>query len=150
MLNSLNLYLIRNKSGNKCVDELSSFSFFKIGLGQCLGLVPGFSRSGSSLGMCYREKMNKEDSQTFTFLMLFPLVVGAVILNIGDRSLNAREILQLFDILNDANMFYLTKVVCKNKSKDKMIIYRGNFRGGQIRFFENSALVIISFSDMAV
>ena len=60
------------------------FSFFKIGIGQCLGLIPGFSRSGSALSMCYREKMNKEDSETFTFLMLFPLVIGSLFLNIKD------------------------------------------------------------------
>jgi len=65
-----------------------------------------------------------------------------VVLNIRDRYLNNREILQLFDILNDSNMFYLNKVICKNKAKDTLMICRGNFRGGQTRFFENSALVI--------
>ena len=65
-----------------------------------------------------------------------------VVLNLSNRTLNNREILQLFDILNDANIFYLGKVICKNNNKDRLVIYKGNFRGGQSRFFENSALIV--------
>lgn len=89
ILNGFNLSLIKNKEGNKSIDDLSFVSFFKIGLGQCLGLIPGFSRSGSALSMCYREKLNKEDSEKFTFLMLFPLVLGSLILNIGNMSFSS-------------------------------------------------------------
>ena len=86
VLNGINLYFIRNRDNVKKVEELSAFSFVKIGLGQCLGLVPGFSRSGSALSMCYREKMDKDDSEKFTFLMLFPLVLGSLFLNINEFS----------------------------------------------------------------
>ena len=84
IFNGLNLFLVKNTEGDKKVEDLSFLSFFKIGLGQCLGLVPGFSRSGSALSMCYRENVNKEDSEKFTFLMLFPLVLGSLVLNISD------------------------------------------------------------------
>lgn len=84
IFNGLNLFLVKNTVGDKKIEDLSFLSFFKIGLGQCLGLIPGFSRSGSALSMCYREKLSKEDSEKFTFLMLFPLVIGSLILNIGD------------------------------------------------------------------
>ncbi len=86
VLNGVNLYLIRNKKTYKNISELSLLSFIKIGLGQCLGLVPGFSRSGSALAMCYRENLNKDDSEKFTFLMLFPLVIGSFILNFNEFS----------------------------------------------------------------
>lgn len=89
IFNGLNLYLIKNKNESKVIEEISLFSFFKIGLGQCLGLIPGFSRSGSALSMCYREKMSKEDSEKFTFLMLFPLVIGSLLLNIKDFNFNS-------------------------------------------------------------
>ena len=65
-----------------------------------------------------------------------------VILDISDRKLDNREILELFDILNDINIFYITKVICKCNSKETLSIYKGNFRGGQIRFFEKSILLI--------
>lgn len=121
IFNAINLYLIKNKSGEKRVEELSAFSFFKIGLGQCMGLVPGFSRSGSSLSMCYRQGLNKEDSQTFTFLMLFPLVVGSIVLNMGDISFCKDQIILIIVsfiftfILTFVCMSFLSKIVSKNK-----------------------------------
>ena len=68
--------------------------------------------------------------------------MNEVILNMNDRSLDTREILELFDILNEAEMFYLSKVNCKNKCKETLMIYKGNLRGGQSRFFEKSVLLI--------
>lgn len=65
-----------------------------------------------------------------------------VVLNLKDRNLDNREILQLFDIFNELEIFYLSKVICNNKFKDNLIIYKGNFRGGQTRFFPNSALIV--------
>lgn len=84
ILNGMNLMNIKRIKGERNIEEISYLSFFKIGLGQCLGLIPGFSRSGSALSMCYKEKMNKEDSEKFTFLMLFPLVLGSLVLNLND------------------------------------------------------------------
>lgn len=65
-----------------------------------------------------------------------------VILSMANRSLNNREILQLFDILNEVEIFFLSKVICKNKNKESLMIYKGSFHAGQIRFFENSALIV--------
>lgn len=92
VLNGVNLYLVSRKNGHKSVEELSLKSFFKIGVFQCVGLLPGFSRSGASLSMCYRENLNKDDSEKFTFMMLFPLVIGSIFLNIGDFSFQKEEI----------------------------------------------------------
>ena len=86
-----------------------------------MGLVPGFSRSGSALSMCYREKMDKEDSEKFTFLMLFPLVLGSVFLNIGDVVFAKEEGLLLFISFIVCFAFtllsvgVLSKVIRKNK-----------------------------------
>lgn len=69
-----------------------------------------------------------------------------VVLNIANRSLDNREILQLFDILNEVETFHLTRVICKNKSKESLMIYKGNFHAGQTRFFEKSALIVGSIN----
>ena len=65
-----------------------------------------------------------------------------VVLDLSNRRLNNREILQLFDILNDYNMFCLGKVICKNSNKDNLSIYKGNIRSGQVRLFNGSALIV--------
>lgn len=69
-------------------------------------------------------------------------VAKEVILNLDNRRLNNREILQLFDVLNDSGIFYLSKVICENKNKEILSIYKGNLRGGQVRFFDKSVLFI--------
>ena len=65
-----------------------------------------------------------------------------VVLNIEERILNNREIVQLFDILNELDVFYIQKINCKNRAKESLSIYKNSLRGGQIRFFEKSVLVI--------
>lgn len=121
VLNGFNLYLVKNKENNKSIEELSILSFFKIGLGQCLGLIPGFSRSGAALSMCYRQNLNKEDSQKFTFLMLFPLVLGSIILNIGDFSFNNDKLVLLIIsfiltfIITFFSLGLLNKIILNNK-----------------------------------
>jgi hypothetical protein len=66
----------------------------------------------------------------------------SVILNLNENKLDNREILQLFDILNEHNNLYLSKIICKSKKNDSLVIYHGNFRCGQIRFFDKSTLII--------
>lgn len=121
IFNALNLYSIKSKKNCYEIEELSFFSFLKIGLGQCLGLIPGFSRSGSALAMCYRENLNKDDSEKFTFLMLFPLVIGSIILNIDDFYFSKDEMILLiisFIITFVITLFsirLLNKVIKSNK-----------------------------------
>ena len=121
VLNGLNLYLVNNKSGNKNIEDLKIKSFVKIGMGQCLGLLPGFSRSGSCLSMCYREKLNKEDSEKITFMLLFPLVIGSIILNIKDFNFIKEEVILLsisFIITFMVTLFslrMLNKIINSNK-----------------------------------
>jgi len=121
ILNALNLYAVKSKDSNKSLEEVSMFSFFKIGLGQCIGLIPGFSRSGSALSMCYREKMNKEDSEKFTFLMLFPLVLGSLILNVGDFNFDKNMTVLLIIsfivtfMVTMLSLGLLSKIVRRNK-----------------------------------
>jgi len=121
IINGINLYMIRNKENDKSIEELSFFSFLKIGIGQCFGLIPGISRSGSALSMCYRENLNKEDSKKFTFIMLFPLVLGSIVLNIGDFTFNSNELVLLiisFILTFMITMFsfnLLNKIIKHNK-----------------------------------
>lgn len=125
VFNGVNLYLVRKKEGVKRIYELSNFSFFKIGLGQCFGLVPGFSRSGSALSMCYREGVCKEDGEKFTFLMLFPLVIGSLFLNINELSFYREDVLLL------GISFVFTVIV----TLFSMCIFRRMVKNNKLSFF---------------
>ncbi|HJV17859.1 MAG TPA: undecaprenyl-diphosphate phosphatase [Bacillales bacterium] len=59
------------------VDDLSYGQAFKIGLFQCLALLPGFSRSGSTISGGLLVGANHKASAEFSFLVALPVMVGA-------------------------------------------------------------------------
>lgn len=69
-----------------------------MGFGQALAVVPGMSRSGTTITAGCLAKVNREDNATFTFIMSIPIILAAVVLegvdcikqgNIGDINVGA-------------------------------------------------------------
>lgn len=60
-----------------------------IGFSQILALVPGFSRSGTTIATSRKLNINKEASTKFSFFLSTPIILGAVVLELikGDLSL---------------------------------------------------------------
>jgi len=50
---------------------------WNIGLGQAFALLPGVSRSGTTLAACQSQKVEKNESLNFTFLLAIPAIIGA-------------------------------------------------------------------------
>ncbi|MGE8205450.1 undecaprenyl-diphosphate phosphatase [Heyndrickxia sp. NPDC080065] len=68
------------KHGNftsNTVDELSYKQAFTIGLFQCLAVIPGFSRSGSTISGGLLVGANHKTAAEFSFLVALPIMVGA-------------------------------------------------------------------------
>lgn len=57
--------------------ELSLWSGIKIGLFQCLALVPGVSRSGATISGGLFAGLTRSEATRFSFLLSFPIIVGA-------------------------------------------------------------------------
>lgn len=59
------------------VDEMTAGDAFKIGLAQCLALVPGTSRSGATIigGMWFG--LSRKAATEFTFFLAIPTLIGA-------------------------------------------------------------------------
>jgi undecaprenyl-diphosphatase len=53
-----------------------------IGLGQCLALIPGSSRSGSTLMAALFRRVPREKAARFSFIMSLPAITGAGILEL--------------------------------------------------------------------
>ncbi|MFJ9474576.1 undecaprenyl-diphosphate phosphatase [Streptomyces mirabilis] len=51
-----------------------------IGVAQILALLPGTSRSGSTIGAGIFRGLNREDSARFAFLLATPVIGGAALL----------------------------------------------------------------------
>jgi undecaprenyl-diphosphatase len=55
---------------------------FLIGCSQILALIPGFSRSGTTIAMGRFLKLNREDAAKFSFYLSTPIILGAVVLDL--------------------------------------------------------------------
>lgn len=68
--------------GTKTITELSYGQAAIIGLFQSLALVPGFSRSGSSMTAGFWMGLKHEESARFSMLLATPIIAGAGILEV--------------------------------------------------------------------
>jgi undecaprenyl-diphosphatase len=59
------------------VDQITYKQAFGVGLFQCLGLWPGFSRSGSTIAGGVLLSMSHRAASDFTFIMAVPIMLGA-------------------------------------------------------------------------
>ncbi len=57
-----------------------------IGIAQALAIMPGVSRSGSTISVAMWLKVSPEKAAEFSFLMAIPAIAGAAVLQLGDLS----------------------------------------------------------------
>mgnify|MGYP006166285687 CR=1 FL=1 len=55
-----------------------------IGLAQAMAIIPGISRSGSTIGMAIALGVSREEAARFSFLMALPVILGATALEVLD------------------------------------------------------------------
>ncbi len=75
------------ENGEKSLGGLEKLSYLKafyIGLLQSVAILPGISRSGSTISMGLQLKLKREDCAKFSFLLAIPAIAGAVAAEIID------------------------------------------------------------------
>lgn len=72
------------KLGNRTEKEMTIFDSIIIGLGQCLALIPGLSRSGTTLIVGMFAGLSKETAVRFSFLLSIPVILGSSVLAFDD------------------------------------------------------------------
>lgn len=55
-----------------------------MGFAQALAILPGISRSGSTISIGLVQKVSGDDAARFSFLLAVPAILGATILKVGD------------------------------------------------------------------
>jgi len=66
-----------------------------VGLAQCLALVPGVSRSGSTITAGRALKLTRESAAVFSFLLSMPITLAAVIFKLPDAVREADSVVPL-------------------------------------------------------
>ena len=63
-----------------------------IGVGQMFAIIPGFSRSGTTMTAARVMKLDRESAARFSFLLGAPAILGATILSVKDILTSSRMI----------------------------------------------------------
>lgn len=83
ILMGLIIYWVDKKSKQeKNISNLNIKEAFLIGCSQVFALIPGFSRSGTTITTARLLKMNREDAAKFSFYLSLPIIAGAVLLQL--------------------------------------------------------------------
>ena len=69
---------------------------FIIGLSQALAIIPGFSRSGTTILTARLLGLSKSAATKFTFLLSVPIIAGATILEIGNLAFTWETLMGVF------------------------------------------------------
>jgi undecaprenyl-diphosphatase len=72
----------RAKTGRRSLEGLHTVDALFIGCGQALAVMPGLSRSGTTISAGLRRGVNGEDAARFSFLLSIPVILGAAVLEL--------------------------------------------------------------------
>ena len=76
--------------------EISLKQALIIGLSQALAIIPGFSRSGTTILTARLMGLSKSAATKFTFLLSVPIIAGATVLEIGNLELSIETFMGVF------------------------------------------------------
>jgi undecaprenyl-diphosphatase len=83
------LYTTKYARQNKSITPYNSFL---IGIGQAVALVPGISRSASTISTGMLAGVKKEEAARFSFLLGIPAIIGAAVFELSKISLRVTDI----------------------------------------------------------
>lgn len=63
--------------GNKTMQDMTLWDSVFIGIAQAVAIIPGVSRSGSTISAGLVRSLNRESAARFSFLMATPVILGA-------------------------------------------------------------------------
>lgn len=84
LITALFLYLIRNFKGTKNDNKITFKDAIAIGTFQTIALIPGISRSGSTLVGGMLRDLKRDAALKFSFFLYIPVSLGSFILGISD------------------------------------------------------------------
>jgi undecaprenyl-diphosphatase len=78
--------------------NINIFRSIIIGLGQAIAILPGISRSGSTISTGLFLGVKPSEAAEFSFLLSIPAIIGAIVFKINDLGAIGREYLGVFGI----------------------------------------------------
>lgn len=82
--------------------KLGPLKAIVVGIAQAAAMIPGISRSGSTICTALYQNVRRDEAANFSFLMLLPVVLGATVLKTGEMLEVAGEVAWLPLLLGTA------------------------------------------------
>lgn len=86
LINASIIFYTSYAKGEKKVEEISYLSSLIIGVFQSIAVLPGLSRSGTTIAGGKTQKLDKEEASLFAFMLFIPVSVGAFIMKVDNLS----------------------------------------------------------------
>lgn len=88
IVTALLLFVIRNFNGKKEDNKITFKDALVVGFFQILGLLPGISRSGSTIVGGMTRKLKRDTAFKYSFMLYIPMSIAAMALEITDLSIS--------------------------------------------------------------
>ena len=82
LITSILLFVTSSIKGKKEIKSISIRDSIRVGLFQVLGLIPGISRSGSTIAGCKLSKFDNKSSVKYSYLLFIPITFASFFLKI--------------------------------------------------------------------
>ena len=93
--------------------EVSSLNAIILGIVQAIAILPGISRSGSTIATAVILGIDREKAARFSFLMVVPLIFGSMAKTISDSNLVIQKIELIPLLLSFFSAFVTGIIACK-------------------------------------
>ena len=109
ILTGLLLYLSRGRMGKRVVSELNFLDMAIAGISQGFTILPGISRSGTTIAILLFRNFRQDDALRLSFLMSIPAITGVVFIDILQEGLQNFDFVAILPGILTAFVFgYLT------------------------------------------
>lgn len=88
IITSILLFVIRNFKGNKEDNKIGVREALTVGCFQILGLLPGISRSGSTIVGGMTQELKRDTAFKYSFMLYIPMSLAAMALEITDINID--------------------------------------------------------------
>lgn len=92
IVTAIALNLVNTKATENTNEEISFSDALVIGIFQIFALIPGISRSGSTMVGGLTRKIKFEDTMKFSFMLYIPISIASMVLGVLDLSSNSEDI----------------------------------------------------------
>lgn len=127
LITSLFLFLTRNIKGKKEDKDLTFLDALFIGIIQIIALLPGLSRSGTTLVAALYRDIKRENALKYSFMLYIPISFGTILLGVKDMAqtpdIGTYVLPYSLGFIASAIVSYFTLRWFKNAVKNGKLIY---------------------------